>query len=465
MASLLSCAFVFFLQIRRSIRSAPPPPLAAPFSCAACRSVLTLDSPLWLSLLLLSVVMGTVCGTQKDIWVVIYEKGVADAARVQQRALRMTVEGQLSGYKEVNTPLGGSPLTSAGSGVPLLARHTAKVAQVAEGARSAESSLAVMVPSGWMSAASSVASDGGNANNHNHHNHSRAPPAPSAAAPPKLPQKEPSTQDKFNAIRQYVEQEWTAKDRRELRTQATKLWKQYHKPFFPPVALPPGAKGPQPTRGAPSPYLQLSELVVLTSDSLRALQGHMQVFIQTSYEEMKRNTMIGMINLMTKGYTAKSLQAQQSNQSSAFNVGGGGGAGGVGGTATLANAASAVAAASGGAAAASFSASSSGGGSSGSTFPLSHHPQPWSGGLALSDVTWLNEQVDARKLETMRGLNAQIEEWIEHAHDIAEAIYLRMDPAKANRITRKQFVDNFGQAIYEVVGPNFFRDHLPAVGS
>ena len=377
-----------------------------------------------------------VCGVEKDIWIVIYEKGIADAARVQKRALQMTVEGKLSGY---GMTASGSPPTSH---MPLSApRHTGKVAQADDS--HSESGLTVVLNSGWMSAAASAASSALDSGG-------RPPPRRSSHIV-----KEPTAQDKFNAIRNFVEGEWTGKDRKELRKHSQKLWKQYHQPHFPPAPLPAGspASARQPTRGPASPYLLLDELLHLTKDSLATLQSHMHLFIQFSYEEMKRNTMIGMSNLKTKGFTATTKSQQSSNQTSHAHFGAHGGQGSL---------AAAAAAASSGSAASSASPALP----ALSALPVSTPIPPGVGPtLALSDVTWLNEQVEARKKETMKGLNAQIEEWQEHALDIAEAIYARMDVAHNKKITQRVFVDQFGQAIYEVVGPNFFSQYLPAVGS
>jgi hypothetical protein len=96
----------------------------------------------------------------------------------------------------------------------------------------------------------------------------------------------PTSVDKFAAITHYVETEWSEKDRKELKNHALKLWKQYHK-----------------TKDA---HMTSDELFELTKDSLTTLQRHISLFINNSYEEMKKHTQVCMINL---------LQCQRSDES------------------------------------------------------------------------------------------------------------------------------------------------------
>ena len=122
-----------------------------------------------------------------------------------------------------------------------------------------------------------------------------------------------------------------------------------------------------------------AEFLCLTKDSLQTLQSHISLFINNAYEEMKKHTQICMINLLQRYRLA--------------NIGGGG-----------LSSASAL-----------RDSSYNHSGSSLGTPTIN-----------VNDIDWLNEQVETEKKNLMQALNTQIEEWIEHAQDVAEALQNRI---------------------------------------
>lgn len=282
--------------------------------------------------------MGGVLCSQRDVWAVIYEKGIADARRVQRHALKLTIEGKLSGTSASAQlpPIGAPPPAPA----PPLQPH---------GSNSSSSN-------------NSYTGGGGGGGG-------GVVPWGSSAVP------STTSAEKLTAITAYVENEWSERDRKELRRHATRLWEQYHE-------------------NRSGPYLQSAELLELTRDSLLTLQRHISVFINDSYEVMKKHTQLCMINLLARFRLASVSAGTSMAPASALRETG---------MSTSNNSASSLG----------------------------------SPTINVTDIEWLNEQVEAEKKALMQTLNAQIEEWIEHAVDVAEAIMNKMVSREAGEKERR----------------------------
>ena len=226
----------------------------------------------------------------------------------------------------------------------------------------------------------------------------------------------PTQLDKFAAIKTYVESEWTAKDRKDSRSHAQKLWKQYHS-----AAARAAGKDS-------SAYLSLDELTELTKDSLSTLHSHMHLFINSMYEDMKKTTQICMINLMQRyrysvPHQSHSAQTSLNHHGHAGGPAGGGGMGGGRGDVGMGG--------------------GGGGGGGGNTLSVG------GGGGAtmnLNDIEWLNTQIESEKKTIMQVLNTQIEEWIEHYVDVAEALFNKMVSAGKGAHRRPTHCDDGGSS-------------------
>lgn len=315
--------------------------------------------------------MGGLISAPKDIWITIYERGITDAQKVQKQALKLVrrhAHRRDDQHQQHGTTIGVVDLFTAHSLLrsppsPSLCLQTVEGklsavapnfidhrgspggSQLSDGNKSHSSTGSFFHGGGF--------SNAGGGNSGHWTNNSGAYIAPTAT-------------EKFSVISTFVESEWSERDRREMKSHAAKLWKQYHK-----------AKD--------APGMKAEELQELTKDSLTVLQSHISLFINNSYEEMKKHTQTCMINLLQR-YRQKDVIGGASGPGAGSQSGGGSGTG----------------------------ASISGNTNNSSSVSATT--------INVNDIDWLNEQVEAEKRNMMQLLNTQIEEWIDHSADVAEAL-------------------------------------------